>query len=196
MTKQEQADRIAAFIEEMQDEFEVEVEVTGGGKGWTATADDGTEAKASSKMLALEALHNRLDENRAEVEDEPEDEDFDLEGECSEICQKAKPGSVCTCKCGGVHHPKSADGSEAVVLGPKPCKCGCGQITKRAFVAGHDAAFHFAERARANGFDDPAEYKKALKVERNKKAAAKRREQRAEAKALAVKIAEVAKTIA
>lgn len=190
---QDQAERIATFIEEIEGEFEVEIEVTGGGKGWTAKADDGTEAKAGSKMLALEALHNRLDENRAEVESDDDEAEIDEEIECSEECQNANPNSPCTCRCGGLNHPREGS-KEVVVFGPKPCKCGCGLTTKRAFVAGHDAAFHFAERAAAAGMD-VEDYRKMLKAERNRKAAADRKAKRAAAKALQAKVEEIAKTI-
>jgi len=177
---------IAAMVEEITEQYGVEVEITGGGKGWTATATDeqGTEhtAKAESKMIALEALSNRLDE-REEAEEAEDMAEFDEES-CSAECQSANPNTPCSCKCGGANHPKASSG-EVVVVGPKPCKCGCGQITNRAFFPGHDARYHFAQRAVAAGMDVEV-YRANLKAVRNAVAAAKRRERRAAAKAEAV----------
>lgn len=167
----------AAIISEIEDEYGVEVEVRGGGKGWTATAtgDKVTTVKADNKATALSLLSNSLQEG--EGEDVEDAEEVDLDG-CSEECQNANPNSPCTCKCGGANHP----GSDVVVFGPKPCRCGCGEITKRRYVPGHDARHHFALRAAAAGLDVEA-FRAQLKAERNKVAAAKRREKRAADKA-------------
>lgn len=177
------AHEIALLNNQMTDTFgtDNDLEVTGGGKGWTATTTlDGEEitAKGQSKMGAALALFNLLDDMAGQA-DEDEAEEVDLDG-CSEECQNANPNSPCTCKCGGANHP----GSDVVVFGPKPCRCGCGEITKRRYVPGHDARHHFALRAAAAGMDVEA-FRAQLKAERNKVAAAKRREKRAAAKAAA-----------
>jgi hypothetical protein len=170
----------AERIEEIEAEYGVEITVTGGGKGWTAEAvdDEGIilRVKADSKMGVLSLLDNSLQEQESTGEAEA-DEDEDG---CSEECQNANPNSPCTCKCGGRNHP----GNDVVVFGPKPCRCGCGEITKRRFVAGHDARFHFAERARALGLTADA-LRANLKRERNAKSAAARKAKRAALKAAA-----------
>lgn len=182
---------IAERIEEVETEFDVEITVTGGGRGWTASADgsfggEPITAKATSKADAIEALADLLEANRdADTDDAEPGEEF--EG-CSDECQSST-SSVCQCKCDGENHG-SALGSKArvVSLGEKPCRCGCGGITKREFVAGHDARFATMEAAKAAG-QTVEEYRAALKVERNKRAAAKRRDKRAAIKAGAAKVA-------
>lgn len=168
----------AEIIEGIEAEYGVEIEVRGGGRGWTAiaTMESGKTltVQSDSKGEVLSLLDNSLQENESDVEDLMEAVE---NGECSIECISANPSSPCNCRCGGANHP-----GHAVVIGPKPCKCGCGEITKRLFVAGHDARYHFAQRAAAEGLS-VEDYRKALKVERNKVAAAKRREQRAAAKA-------------
>lgn len=61
--------------------------------------------------------------------------------------------TICNCSCGGrnhgiLHRILTGETKPPVMFGPKPCLCGCGGITKRRFVPGHDARFH-AEQKRA-----------------------------------------------
>lgn len=77
--------------------------------------------------------------------------------------------------------------------GPNLCKCGCGGTTKRNFVPGHDARFHLAEAARKAGFANVDEYRAHLKVERDQRAAARRRAKRAAVKVGAAKVEAAAK---
>lgn len=128
---------ITELVEEAESTYEVEIEITGGGRGWTATAGEVT-AKATSKAGALEALVVALD--AAEAEAEPGEE---IEG-CSDECQSSQ-SNICQCACGGENHGIGVtvkDRKPTVVVGEKPCRCGCGQTTKRTFVPGHDARFH------------------------------------------------------
>ena len=185
--------QIAERIEELEESFGVEIEVTGGGKGWTAKAtQDGNDidiAKATSKAEAIEALANGLaawdlngNQTLAELEGEAEGE----ESECSAECQSSQ-SNICQCKCDGANHGIALGAARLytpVMLGDKPCRCGCGQITKREFVAGHDARFATMQAAKAKGMT-VEEYRASLKVERNKRAASKRRDKRAAAKAAA-----------
>jgi hypothetical protein len=179
-------ERIESFRVEVEKKYGVGIEVTGGGRGWRAEATDAEGVifrplhSSTSKMDALITISNALDDMDVNGEDEPED-DFDMES-CSAECQSANPNSPCSCKCGGANHPK-ADGGSVVVMGEKQCACGCGQVTKRRYVAGHDARHHFALRAEAAGMT-VEEYRKVLKAGRNAEAAAKRREARAAAKAV------------
>lgn len=163
---------IAERIEEIEAEFGVEIEITGGGRGWTATDGEHT-AKATSKADAIEALVALLEadeDNEAEAGEE-------IEG-CSVECQSST-STVCQCACDGDNHGTLVGSKARVVsLGEKPCRCGCGGTTKREFVAGHDARFAVMEAARAAG-QTVDEYRAAAKTARNSRAAAKRREKRA-----------------
>lgn len=60
---------------------------------------------------------------------------------------------ICNCSCGGrnhgiLHRILTGATRPPTMFGPKPCLCGCGGITKRRFVPGHDARYH-AEQKRA-----------------------------------------------
>lgn len=86
---------------------------------------------------------------------------------CVGECMAALPTSPCDCRCGGSNHAiggafmfpiltaavksqdkglfgKALQEARPVVLGPKECLCGCGGITQRRFVPGHDARYHAA----------------------------------------------------
>ena len=142
---------IAQRIEEANDEFGVEFEITGGGKGWKGQFVDETgvvhSAAADSKGMVLSLLINEATDLGLDAEADEADED---EEGCSEECRNANPNSVCTCRCGGANHPRE-EGTEVAVFGVKACACGCGQETKRRYVPGHDARHHFALRAAALG---------------------------------------------
>ncbi len=76
---------------------------------------------------------------------------------CVAECMDGR-SDICECKCGGANHGLAGDlfvgaleaGGMAHALGvirptvhgPKPCLCGCGGITNRRFVPGHDAKYH------------------------------------------------------
>jgi len=176
------AQDIVDLIESIEADYDVEVEVTGGGRGWTATAtdEDGDTftGKDTSKVGALQTLVAILTEGVEEEDEDEADED-----ECSEECRKAT-SRYCSCKCAGVHHR----GANPVWVGPKPCKCGCGETTKREFVAGHDARYHAAQalaaEAKRRGLT-VEQTKAALKVEANARKAEKARARRAAKKAVA-----------
>ena len=190
---------------QMTDEFNTnnDMEVTGGGHGWTATTtleEDDTEvsAKGTSKLAAAEALLEAVRAIRAE-----EDADVEGDGEEFENCRlecQTSESDICQCSCGGENHGAmlNAGRRRATVLGTKECLCGCGLTTARRFVPGHDARYHarikLATAALAAGITVEA------LVARNKEwakaeAARKRREKRDARKALAAKAAEVAATI-
>lgn len=172
-------------IDEIEAEFEVEIEIAGGGRGWTASVDGSASAKGESKMAALALLENSLIDLRDEGD--TKDPDFDLESECSAECQTST-SDYCECKCGGANHP----GLKVVPVGDKPCKCGCGQTTKRLFVPGHDARYHALEAlkvwAAANGIADLDEAKKAKAAGQRKAARERRAEKRAAQAVVAEKI--------
>jgi hypothetical protein len=97
---------------------------------------------------------------------------------CVGECMFASPDSPCDCRCGGDNHAiggamfisamidaiaagdtKAAKvaikAARPVMLTPKPCTCGCGGLTLRRFVPGHDARYHAAIKA---GFATVAEH--------------------------------------
>jgi hypothetical protein len=169
-------------IEGMVEDFGVEVEVTGGGKGWTAKAegeDISLNIKAASKADAIQLLRVALSDAVAKQdgdEDEIGDEDEDA---CSEECQSST-SAFCQCKCGGIlHGAMVGNKGKAVMIGDKPCKCGCGQTTKRTFVAGHDAKYHglvaLRAWAKAEGLTGTDEELRKAKAAAMRKAARERR---------------------
>jgi choline dehydrogenase-like flavoprotein len=178
---------IAKLVQTLEDSVEA-FEITGGGKGWTLVFElNGNEfvCMATSKTQALVDALAKVQAVQA-FEDEPADEQDDDEAGCSEMCQRAKT-PYCTCKCGGENHPV-IDGEEAVFIGTKECKCGCGETTDRLFKAGHDARYHarmalIAEAAKRGLTVSATEL--VLKVERNAAKAAKARAKREIAKAAA-----------
>lgn len=187
---------IQTLIEEIEETHGVTVEVTGGGKGWKASADGGEEVKATSKAGALEALKAHLD---AEMESVNEAEDADIEEieGCADECQSST-SAFCQCKCDGLNHGALVGRKAPVVqIGKKPCKCGCGETTNRTFVPGHDARFHGLQRlndwATENGVTGTEEELRKAKAAAVRKAARNRRaQQRAE---FAARAEAVAKTI-
>lgn len=188
----------AERIEEIEAEYGVEVEVTGGGKGWTAKATyEGTDlmsVKLDSKMGVLSLLDNSLQEwaNTDEADALAGEE---IEG-CSDECQSST-SNICQCACGGDNHGIGvviANRKPTVVVGEKPCKCGCGQTTKRTFVPGHDARYHglvaLREWAKAEGLTGTDEdLRKAKAASLRKAARVRRAAARAEIGAKAAKIA-------
>lgn len=178
--------------------LDVEVEVTGGGRGWTATTnvyDSDVSAKATSKVGALEALL-ALVQKRVDEEEGDESNGEEIEG-CGDECQNSS-SAFCQCKCGGEGHGAALGKSGAIMIGSKPCKCGCGESTKRTFVPGHDARYHglvaLREWAKATGTTGSDEDLRKAKAAALRKAARERRAvQRAK---LAAKAAESFKTIA
>lgn len=72
---------------------------------------------------------------------------------CSGECIVSE-SPTCKCECQGnnhglVHALVGGVRPNPVVLGPKPCACGCGGITQRKYVPGHDARHHAALKAAA-----------------------------------------------
>lgn len=131
------AQEIAEIIERLEGDYDVSIEVTGGGRGWTATTDSDLSIKATSKWDVLQMLEVEL-EKAAEGDDSGEE----IEG-CSDECQSSQ-SVFCQCACDGQNHgiAGSVKSDTIVVIGNKTCKCGCGEITKRTFVPGHDARYH------------------------------------------------------
>lgn len=181
----DKAQEIADLIEELEGEFGVEIEVTGGGRGWAATAtEDGVAvdvAKESSKLSALQVLQDglaawQMNGNQSLEEIEAEE----IEG-CSDECQSSE-SAFCQCACDGANHGANITRTEPfllVVIGNKPCKCGCGEITKRQFAAGHDARYHglvaLREWAVANSVTGTDEELRKAKAASLRKAARERR---------------------
>lgn len=71
---------------------------------------------------------------------------------CAGECMVSK-SPVCECECGGSNHgilvrllsqSVPGTGGKPIMLGPKPCACGCGGTTNRKYVPGHDARHHAA----------------------------------------------------
>jgi hypothetical protein len=229
--------QIGGINNQITDEFgsRNDLTVTGGGRGWTARTsfnDDGfVEAKGTSKLGAAEALYEAI-----KAADRAQDysniivrtgEALDLTDEDMseaefEQCVAECVTSVrnyCDCKCQGRNHGAATGATGAILIGEKPCACGCGQTTQRRFVAGHDAKYHarvaliefgLAEGILPEGITpatDPAKVKDAdlepvrkAKAANLRKAARERRAaKRAGAKvaeaALEAKVHEVAKTI-
>lgn len=188
---------IQDHIDAIEDEFNVEVVITGGGRGWTASVDGGAVAKATSKMAALTALYDMLEDmNGGDSTDQDEDPDGEFEGECSDECLSSQ-SAFCQCKCNGINHGMGAGRkSPAVMVGPKPCKCGCGETTKRTFVPGHDARYHglvaLTKWAKDNGITGSEEELRKAKASAVRKAARERRA--AQRKAADARIAAVITT--
>jgi hypothetical protein len=187
----------AERLEEVEQDAGVTIEVTGGGKGWTARTVSGLGGeqtfKATSKMAALEGLADLLD-----TEDEEAEPGEEIEG-CSDECQSST-SNICQCACQGENHGVGVNLSKPiVVVGDKPCKCGCGMTTKRTFVPGHDARYHglmgLMEWWDGQDSDKPfneAEARKAKASALRKAARERRAAQRAE---VAARVMEVVKTI-
>jgi len=133
---------IAERIEEANEQFGIEIEITGGGKGWKGEFVDETgvthSAAADSKGKVLSLLINEATDLGLDSDDEPGEE---IEG-CSDECQSST-SNICQCACNGDNHGIAGGVTKGiVVVGEKPCKCGCGLTTKRTFVPGHDARYH------------------------------------------------------
>jgi hypothetical protein len=80
---------------------------------------------------------------------------YPCSGEC--LVSEAR---TCRCECAGTLHGLlwaviGGVRPSPVVIGPKPCACGCGGITQRKWVPGHDAKAHSRAlaQAKANGGD-------------------------------------------
>lgn len=72
---------------------------------------------------------------------------------CSGECLVSE-APTCKCDCQGrnhglIHAVIGGVRPNPVVLGPKECACGCGGITQRKYVPGHDARHHAAIKAAA-----------------------------------------------
>ena len=188
---------IAQVIEQIEAEHGVEVEVTGGGKGWKASADGGETYKGTSKIEALLALETALNDGMASVDEAEEDAEIadieEIEG-CAEECQSSE-SDFCQCKCGGQNHGALVGRkAPAVQIGKKYCKCGCGETTNRTFVPGHDARYHglqvlfaWAKEQGLTGTEE--ELRKARAAAVRKVARERRAQQRAEAAAKAEAVA-------
>lgn len=192
--------QLGGINNQITDEFgaDNDMKVTGGGRGWTAstTLNGATvQAKGTSKLDAANRLYEQIKASFREVL-EPDEGDFEgmSPGEAArcvaECMTSIKP--YCECRCDGANHGAGA-GIKAILLVSKECACGCGGITNRRFVPGHDARFHAAEKARAAGFSSVEEFRVKQKADRNARAATKRRAKRAAIKAGAAKVAEAVK---
>lgn len=192
--------QINGINNQITDEFgaDNDLEVTGGGRGWTArTTVSGVvySARDTSKLGAANALYNALKDADdavtmadAEMGDPDAIEALDGEAEfekCSIFCQSSL-SDFCQCSCGGDNHGTllGLGRRPATTLADKPCLCGCGETTKRRYVPGHDARHHFALRAASAG-QTVEGFRASLKAAANAKAAAKRRAARAERRSLA-----------
>lgn len=190
--------QISGINNQLTDDFgtDNDLEVTGGGRGWTATTTADGEvysAKGTSKLGAAEALYQMFKDGKNV---EPDEDIEEIEG-CADECQSSE-SDFCRCKCGGINHGALVGRKAPVVqIGKKLCKCGCGETTNRTFVPGHDARFHALEAltawAEANGVTGTEEQLRKAKAAAVRKAA---RERRAKQRAAATKAAEkVAKTV-
>lgn len=145
----------AERLEEVQQAHGVTIEVTGGGRGWTAKAllpDKTYAVKADSKLGVLSLMDNSLQEFDLERPDDMSDAEFER---CIGECVNSK-APYCRCKCGGANHGIGHEKRGfAAVIEPKRCLCGCGGTTQRLFVPGHDARYHARQaleaRAKAAG---------------------------------------------
>lgn len=176
-----------------------DLEVKGGGRGWTATTTRKGRvltAKGTSKVAAAEALYEEA-KRVATLELDLTDEDMtEAEFEnCVSECV-GSPRLFCECKCGGRNHGLmgGVKREEIVLLGEKQCACGCGQTTNRTYVPGHDARHHgllkLREWATANGQTGTDEELRKAKAAAMRKAARERRAAlRAEVKAKAEAVA-------
>lgn len=142
--------QIAGINNQITDEFgsDNDLEVTGGGRGWTATTTIGGVVRTvrhTSRLGAAEALYALI-----AAEDETDDETDSVEEEfenCRDECQ-ASERDYCECSCGGANHGVGLPNRHAVMLlGKKDCACGCGGSTLRKYVPGHDARHHARLRA-------------------------------------------------
>ena len=115
---------------------------------------------------------------------------------CVGECMQGR-SDVCDCRCMGANHGLMRIGSlgsptwseiealRPVPFGPKPCLCGCGGLTDRKFVPGHDARFHAMQdrirRASAAGIslEELAEADTQARKERVRARKAERRAARA-----------------
>lgn len=207
MANSEVQQAISRVWEEIESLTGAPPEVTGGGRGWTASveAEDGAlSAKSTTKLQALVDLMNVVKANANE--DEFDDGDMD-EGEIAQCVAECvdSTSSYCRCKCGGRNHGLEASERQPVIrLGRKPCKCGCGEFTERQFVSGHDARYHAAQALEeyrvlhglATTKDAQAHKTAALRkaaADRRRVARAAKKEVQAE---VAVKAAEVAAAVA
>ena len=112
---------------------------------------------------------------------------------CVGECMEGR-SDVCDCRCLGANHGLARLGLlptwgevkalQPVRFGPKECLCGCGGLTDRKFVPGHDARFHAAQnrtrRAAAAGIslEELAEQDKEAARARSRASRAARREAR------------------
>ena len=192
---------IGGINNQITDEFgaDNDLEVTGGGRGWTATTTIDGEvytAKGTSKVGAAEALYEAIKAANPVVTAESDDEAGEEFEKCRLECQMSERDE-CQCSCEGANHGAGLGVGRRVHAVPvtnKFCQCGCGEITKRRFVPGHDARYHFAQKAAALGLTAD-ELRKANKAASNKAASEKRRAQRAAVKATEAAAAAVAANV-
>lgn len=124
-------------------------EISGGGRGWTATVGEIT-VKASSKEEALTQL---LAQAKAAGLEQGDMSDGEFARCVVECVDSIRP--YCECKCQGANHGVGAaglvmtTGRTATPLRPKACLCGCGGVTFRRFMPGHDAAYHAKQKMEA-----------------------------------------------
>lgn len=71
---------------------------------------------------------------------------------CNGECMLSEK-DICDCRCDGANHGIIFGLQGAAIVptlyGDKQCLCGCGGITKRRFVPGHDARYHAAQKRAA-----------------------------------------------
>lgn len=197
------AHQLGGINNQITDDFgaDNDLEVTGGGRGWTATTTINGKvlsAKGTSKVDAASALYDEAKRLHL-LSLDLTDEDM-TEGEF-EQCVAECVGSIrpyCECKCDGRNHGAMHGAAAPVLIGKKECACGCGQTTQRRFVPGHDARYHariaLAEWAKENGVTGSEEELRKAKAAALRKAA---RERRAAKRAVAkARVEEVIPTIA
>lgn len=189
--------QLGGINNQITDEFgsDNDMAVTGGGRGWTAKTTINGEvfsAKGTSKVGAAQALYDSLSAEpetapRIPVRVLPVDDDDEMTEAEIERCVAECMVSVrdyCECKCGGTNHGLGMARPErlvplATVKGKKACACGCGQVTQRTYVPGHDARHHarinLHKWAAANGITGTDEALRKLKAAEARKAARDRR---------------------
>lgn len=204
--------QLGGINNQITDEFATDndLEVTGGGKGWTATTTrrDGTvaSAKGTSKLGAAEALYDLFKNGELAGDRLVDNDDLDFEdmseGEIAQCVAECIDSVTryCACKCNGRNHGAGAGEARTftATLGRKLCLCGCGGETQRQYVPGHDARHHGLIKLRAwattNGIAGTDEELRKAKAAAARKAARERKAARKAAEA--AKVAEVVAQVA
>lgn len=179
--------QIAGINNQITDDFGAsnDLEVTGGGRGWTATTTIKGEvhsAKSTSKLGAAEALYAQIKHGVADLLQPDDMSDAEFTRCVSECVTSRKP--YCNCKCGGANHGAANGTTPLAVIGPKLCLCGCGGTTKRLFVPGHDARYHAAQKRSFRALDLAVSLDELAVIERNERLAAAKAKRAAKKAAL------------